>query len=98
VLEIADSIQSTSGMISFAGQSDHDSFIIGTETGLLYPLSKAYPAKKLYPASKKMYCTTMKTISLENLSSSLENMTGEIKVPEDIRKKALGAVQRMIDL
>lgn len=98
VLEIADNIQSTSGMIRFAGESDHDSFIIGTETGLIYPLSKAYPDKKFYPASKKMYCTTMKTISLENLSSSLENMTGEIKVPEDIRKKALGAVQRMIDL
>jgi quinolinate synthase len=32
------------------------------------------------------------------LTASLENMTGEIKVPEDIRKKALGAVQRMIDL
>jgi quinolinate synthase len=32
------------------------------------------------------------------LTASLENMTGEIKVPEGIRKKALGAVQRMIDL
>jgi quinolinate synthase len=32
------------------------------------------------------------------LTASLENMTGEIKVPEDIGKKALGAVQRMIDL
>jgi quinolinate synthase len=98
ILEIADSIQSTSGMIKFAGESDHDFFILGTETGLLYPISKAYPDKKFYPASKKMYCTDMKKINLDKLYNSLANMTGKIKVPEDIRKNALGAVQKMIDL
>ncbi len=98
VLALADSIQSTSGMIKFAGESDQDSFILGTETGLLYPISKAYPEKKFYPASEKMYCTDMKKITLENLADSLENLTGKIKVPEDIRKAALGAVQKMINL
>jgi len=98
VLALADSIQSTSGMIAFAGASDHDSFILGTETGLLYPISKAYPGKKFYPASERMYCTDMKKITLENIADSLENLTGQIKVPEDIRKNALGAVQKMIDL
>ena len=98
VLALADSIQSTSGMIKFAGQSDQDSFILGTETGLLYPISKAYPEKKFYPASEKMYCTDMKKITLKNLLDSLENLTGEIKVPEDIRRDASGAVQKMLDL
>jgi len=98
VLALADSIQSTSGMIKFAGQSDHFSFIIGTETGLLYPISKAYTEKKFFPASEKMVCKDMKKITLENIWDSLENLTGQIKVPEDIRKNALGAVQKMIDL
>ena len=98
VLALADSIQSTSGMIKFAGESDHSSFILGTETGLLYPISKAYPEKTFFPASKKMYCKDMKKITLENLFDSLENLTGEIKVEENIRKDALGAVQKMIDL
>jgi len=98
VLTIADSIQSTSGMIKFAGESDHDSFILGTETGLLYPISKAYPDKPFYPASEKMYCKDMKKINLENLAYSLEHLSGKIKVPEDIRKDALGAVQKMIGL
>ena len=40
----------------------------------------------------------MKKITLEHLADSLENLTGEIKVPRDIREKALGAVQKMIDL
>ncbi len=98
VLELADSIQSTSGMIKFAGESDHSSFILGTETGLLYPISKAYPDKKFYPASEKMYCIDMKKINLENLTASLENLTGIIKIPKSIRENALGAVQKMIDL
>ncbi|CCK78515.1 quinolinate synthase NadA [Desulfobacula toluolica] len=98
VLALADSIQSTSGMIKFAGESDRNSFILGTETGLLYPISKAYPNKKFYPASEKMYCTDMKKITLNNLADSLENLTGKITVPEDIRKAALGSVQKMINL
>ncbi len=98
VLELADSIQSTSGMIRFAGSSDETQFILGTETGLLYPISKAYPEKKFYPACEKMYCTDMKKITLENIASCLETLSGEVTVPEDIRKKALGSVQKMIDL
>lgn len=98
ILELADSIQSTSGMIKFAGESGHDSFILGTEVGLLYPISKAHPGKKFYPASTRMYCTDMKKITLDILYDSLKNLTGEIKVPENIRVRALGAVEKMINL
>jgi quinolinate synthase len=98
VLALADSVQSTSGMIRFAGESDHDSFILGTETGLVYPISRAYPHKKFFGASQKMLCPDMKKIGLEDVINSLENLTGRITVPEDIRQRALGAVQKMIDL
>lgn len=98
VLALADSIQSTSGMIQFAGESKHTSFILGTENGLLYPISKAHPDKTFYAASDKMFCPDMKKITLENLADSLENLTGKVTVPEDIRIKALGAVQKMIAL
>ena len=98
ILELADSIQSTSGMIAFAGESDHNAFILGTEVGLLYPISKAYPDKMFYPASDKMYCIDMKKITLTDVASSLENLSGQIHVPEQIRKNALGAVQKMINL
>jgi quinolinate synthase len=99
VLELADSIQSTSGMIRFAQASDHDSFIIGTETGHIYPLSKACPGKNFYPASDKMFCEDMKKITLEHVIKSLENPSMfEVKVPEHIRKDAFKAVKKMIDL
>jgi len=99
VLELADSIQSTSGMIRFAEASDYDSFIIGTETGHLYPLSQACPEKKFYAASDKMFCKDMKKITLEHVVQSLENPSlFEVSVPEDIRKHAFTAVKKMIDL
>ena len=98
VLTLADSIQSTSGMIKFAGESLHPSFILGTENGLLYPISKAYPGKKFYPASEKMVCGDMKKITLKKILLSLETLSGRVTVPKDIRKKAWGAVQKMIEL
>ena len=98
ILELADSIQSTSGMIRFAGESLADQFILGTEIGLLHPISKAHPQKQFYPASKKMMCKDMKKISLENILESLTTLSGQVRVPEEIRIKALGSVQKMIDL
>lgn len=98
ILELADSIQSTSGMIRFAGESSADQFILGTEIGLLHPISKAHPQKQFYPASEKMMCKDMKKISLENILESLTTLSGEVRVPEEIRIKALGSVQKMIDL
>ncbi len=98
VLALADTIQSTSGMIRYAKNSTHRQFIIGTEVGLLYPISKANPDKQFFPASEKMLCKDMKKIRLEDIKNSLETLSGEIRVPEHIRKNALGAVQKMIDL
>lgn len=98
VLELADVIRSTSGMIRYAKESKSSSFIVGTEIGLIYPLKKANPDKAFYPASTKMLCKNMKKISLEDVLRSLEFMEGEVKVPENIRQPAFKAVQRMVDL
>jgi quinolinate synthase len=98
VLDLADVIRSTSGMIRYARKSNSTSYIVGTEHGLIYPLRKANPGKQFYPASSKMVCKDMKKISLEDVARSLESMEGEIKVPENIRRPAFQAVQRMVDL
>ena len=95
---MAAEIASTSGMIRHATESKAKSFIVGTEVGLIYPLQKANPDKQFFPASKKMLCKNMKKISLEDILRSLENMEGEVKVPEDIRVPALSAVERMLNL
>ena len=98
ILDMADTIQSTSGMIAFAAASDSESFIVGTETGLLYPLSKACPDKRFHPASERMFCPDMKKIRLHDVAESLETGKGEVTLPREMGDKALLAVQRMIDL
>jgi quinolinate synthase len=98
VLDLADRILSTSGMLRFAKESDTSEFIIGTETGLLYPLKKENPGKSFFPASDKMICPNMKKMSLDDILLSLETLKGEVRVEEKIRRPALEAVRRMIDL
>ncbi len=98
IIDMADAALSTSGMIRYAMESKSRSFIVGTEIGLLYPLKKANPDKFFYPASLNMECSDMKKITLEDIVRSLEFMEGEVRVPEDIQRPALKAVQRMIEL
>jgi len=98
VLALADEIVSTSGMIRLASESNKSTFIVGTEVGLLYPLRKTNPDKVFVPASKAMLCQDMKKITLEDVVRSLEFMEGEVKVPEEVQKPALKAVEQMIAL
>lgn len=98
IVSMADAVLSTSGMLRYAASSKGREFIIGTEIGLLYPLKKACPDKVFYPASLRMECPEMKKIKIEDILLSLENMSGEVKVPEEIRIPALRSVQAMVDL
>lgn len=98
VVEMADVALSTSGMIRFAAESEAAEFIVGTEVGLLYPLAQQVPGKRFYPASDKMMCPDMKKITPLDILDCLENMSGQVKVSEDIRLPALTAVTRMIEL
>jgi quinolinate synthase len=98
VLELADLVTSTSGMLRHARESSRTSFIVGTENGLLYPLQTENPGKTFYPASIKMVCPDMKKTSPADVVECLENLSGEVSVPENIRKSAYKAVRKMIDL
>jgi len=96
VLDLADAVLSTSGMLRFARESDNESFIVGTEVGLLYPLRKGNPDKKFYPVSKRMVCPDMKLTRLIDILNALKKMEHEVKVPENIRTKAIKAVKQML--
>lgn len=98
VIALADVSVSTSGMMRYAKESNKSSFIIATEIGLIYPLSRQNPEKTFYPAADHMLCPDMKKISQQDIVKCLENMHGEVKVPEEIRVPAYSAVKRMVDL
>ncbi len=98
VLDLADVITSTSGMLRFAKESTHRAFLIGTETGILHPLRRDNPDKAFYPVSPQMVCSDMKKITLADIVRSLETLTPRVQVPEAIRLKALQAVERMLQI
>jgi len=73
-------------------------YIIGTELGIFHPLKKNNPEKDFFPASEKMICKDMKLITLEKVLHSLKKLEPRIIVPENIRKKSLKALNRMIEI
>ena len=98
VLELADHVTSTSGMLRFAKSSDAKEFIVGTETGLMHRLKKENPDKIFYPLRKDMVCPNMKKTTLNSILSALKEMKNIIKVPEEIRIPAKRALDRMLEI
>lgn len=96
VLELADHVTSTSGMIRYAASSNAIEFIIGTEIGLLYRLKKENPTKVFHPLRKDMICPNMKKTTLGSVVRALETMSNIVKVPEEIRLPAKRALDRML--
>jgi quinolinate synthase len=98
VVNLADAALSTSGMLRYVAASDRRAFIIGTEVGLLYTLARQNPDKHFYAASEKLVCPDMKKIGLADVLGCLERMEERVTVPEEIRRPAYAAVERMIAL
>jgi quinolinate synthase len=96
VLALADKVASTSGMLRFVEESDAREFIIGTEEGLTYQMSKRCPGKKFYLLSNGLVCDTMKLITLPKVRDALKNLEPRITVPEHTRRRALRALERML--
>ena len=99
VTALADAVLSTGGMFDYARQSAAREFIIGTEEGMLYPLSRACPEKVFHPVTTGgMICRDMKLISLTDLARSLERLEPVITVDTAIADRARRALERMLEI
>lgn len=98
VLELADYIGSTSGIIDFAANSPFEEFIIGTESGILYKLKEKSPNKKFYLAKDNFNCKNMKKITLDKLLQTLETNTTEVKLEKEVIEKASYSLLKMLKL
>lgn len=98
VIMLADAVLSTSGMVRYCKETDATEFIIGTEFGIIHRLKKENPEKEFIKASELAICPNMKLITLEKVLWSLEELKYEVKVPEEIREKALKSVERMLQI
>ena len=98
VIDLADHVASTSGIIKEVCSSKAHEFIIGTEVGILHRLGKECPGKKCYPLSSAAICKNMKKMDLTKLRDSLQTLQPRITVPEDVAARARGAIERMLAL
>lgn len=96
VIDCADHVFSTSGMIRHACTSPSGEFIIGTEIGILHGLSRKCPEKRCYPLSNRAICINMKKTDLSKVYSALELMEPRIHVPERTADRARLAIERML--
>ena len=98
VIDCADHVASTSGIIKEVCASTSREFIIGTEIGILHRLQKECPGKQCYPLSEGAVCRNMKKTDLVKVRDSLATLRPRITVPQDIADRARGAIERMLAL
>jgi quinolinate synthase len=98
VVALADETLSTSGILRYAARPEVKELIVGTEVEILHRLNKENPGKKFIPATMQAVCPNMKKTTLEKVLETLETMQPVVKVPEEIRVKALACVQRMLEI
>ncbi len=98
VIELADEVLSTEGMIKFAKKTPAKKIIVGTEAGMIYRLKKENPGKEFVPVSENAVCPNMRKTTLEKLLWALEDMKHEIILPARVMKNAKKCVYRMLEL
>lgn len=101
LVENADYVGSTAGILDYCGESTAMEFIVVTEAGILVELTKRYPTKRFIPAptiadKSCNECHYMKMVTLENILSCLENEAPEVKLDEDVRQAAERSIRNMV--
>lgn len=98
VTQLADYVGSTTGIMKFAKESDNKSFIIATELGVVERLERDIPEKEFILVSPKAICPNMKWNHLEDILNALKYEQYEINVDEEIEKKAIISINRMLEV
>lgn len=105
ILETATYIGSTAGMIDYVKKHPAEKFIVATEAGILHKMQQEVPQAVLIPAPAEedntcacSECAFMKMNTLQKLYNCLLHETPQIEVSEEIRKKAILPIERMLEL
>jgi quinolinate synthase len=99
---LADEVCSTEKMVHYCTATKTKDIIIVTESGMLHRLKKECPGKNFIPGPTDKCscadCRFMKMNTLEKLHDCLKNLSPQIEMPEDIRKRAEAPILRMLEL
>jgi quinolinate synthase len=103
ILQMADYIGSTTGILKYATNSPDKEFIVATESGIMHQMQKDNPDKTFIAAPPNNTCACndcphMKRNTLEKLYLCLKNEMPEIEVPMHIIEKAVKPIERMLEI
>ena len=104
ILLVADFIGSTSSLLQHTRQSSKTRFIVVTESGVIHEMKKCNPEKLFIPAPPNdstcacNECSFMRLHTMEKLYHCLRDEQPEIIVEEEVRRKAVSCIQRMLEM
>lgn len=104
VLIVADHIGSTSSLLKFIQKDSSDKYIVATESGIIHQMKKKCPDKEFIPAPPLDVtcgcndCNFMKLNTLKKIYICLKHEIPEVKMNEEIRKRALAPIKKMLEI
>ena len=98
VLDLADIVASTSGMLRQAHDNPATTFIVATEEGLLHRLRRENPEKTFHHVAGVALCPNMKKITLEKVLWALQDLQYPVEIPADIAARAKRSIERMLEV
>ena len=104
ILVVADHIGSTSSLLAYTRRDSADKYIVATESGIIHQMRKSNPEKTFIPAPPKDStcacndCNFMKLITIKKLYNCLKYEMPEVVVDEEISRKAVHSIKRMLEI
>lgn len=103
ILNQADYIGSTSGLLKFTIEDESQAYIVATESGIIYQMQKASPHKTFIPAPPNNLCACndcpfMKLNTMEKLYKAMYYELPEIKLDDEMIDKARKPIERMLEI
>lgn len=98
VTEISDYVGSTTGIMKYAQESSAKQFIIATEKGVYDRLKRDLPEKEFIMIKDNIICPNMKWHTLDDIYNALLHEQHEIDVEKGLAEKALGCIDRMLEV
>jgi quinolinate synthetase complex, A subunit len=104
IIQVSDFVGSTAALLKHTINSDSEQFIVATESGVIHEMQKKSPDKKFIPAPPNdstcacNECSFMRLNTMEKLYNCLKDESPEITVNDDVQKKAIKPIARMLDV
>ncbi len=103
VLDLADFIGSTTGLLKYTINNEATEFIVATEAGILHQMEKSSPHKTFIPAPPNNACACnecphMKRNTLEKLYVCMKYEQPEIILPQWVIDEGRACIDRMLDI